>query len=132
MSKPSYIFSPSRFNKCLEIGMKPNWVLSDEQCNIRFWSSHHHYHDVVFIIIIVVTILMSFSLSPSPSSSSLSPSSSSFLSYHHHHHRDHRCLQVPECSKRWHQGEKRKEKRPRKSLPKLVHCTILLTQPNWI
>jgi len=25
-----------RFNKCLEIGMKPNWVLSDEQCNIRF------------------------------------------------------------------------------------------------
>lgn len=25
-----------RFYKCLEIGMKPNWVLSDEQCNIRF------------------------------------------------------------------------------------------------
>lgn len=25
-----------RFNKCLRIGMKPNWVLSDEQCNIRF------------------------------------------------------------------------------------------------
>ena len=25
-----------RFNKCLSIGMKPNWVLSDEQCNIRF------------------------------------------------------------------------------------------------
>ena len=25
-----------RFQKCLSIGMKPNWVLSDEQCNIRF------------------------------------------------------------------------------------------------
>eukprot|EP00092_Neocalanus_flemingeri_P037047 GFUD01040332.1.p1 GENE.GFUD01040332.1~~GFUD01040332.1.p1 ORF type:complete len:624 (-),score=130.43 GFUD01040332.1:77-1948(-) len=25
-----------RFQKCLNIGMKPNWVLSDEQCNIRF------------------------------------------------------------------------------------------------
>jgi len=25
-----------RFQKCLAIGMKPNWVLSDEQCNIRF------------------------------------------------------------------------------------------------
>ena len=25
-----------RFNKCLSIGMKPNWVLSDEQCTIRF------------------------------------------------------------------------------------------------
>lgn len=25
-----------RFHKCLNIGMKPNWVLSDEQCNIRF------------------------------------------------------------------------------------------------
>eukprot|EP00092_Neocalanus_flemingeri_P031382 GFUD01034085.1.p1 GENE.GFUD01034085.1~~GFUD01034085.1.p1 ORF type:complete len:382 (-),score=87.00 GFUD01034085.1:134-1279(-) len=25
-----------RFNKCLNIGMKANWVLSDEQCNIRF------------------------------------------------------------------------------------------------
>jgi len=25
-----------RFTKCVDIGMKPNWVLSDEQCNIRF------------------------------------------------------------------------------------------------
>ena len=25
-----------RFEKCLRIGMKPNWVLSDEQCSIRF------------------------------------------------------------------------------------------------
>lgn len=25
-----------RFTKCLSIGMKPNWVLSDEQCTIRF------------------------------------------------------------------------------------------------
>lgn len=25
-----------RFHKCLAIGMKPNWVLSDEQCSIRF------------------------------------------------------------------------------------------------
>eukprot|EP00092_Neocalanus_flemingeri_P037049 GFUD01040334.1.p1 GENE.GFUD01040334.1~~GFUD01040334.1.p1 ORF type:complete len:598 (-),score=135.07 GFUD01040334.1:77-1870(-) len=25
-----------RFHKCLNIGMKANWVLSDEQCNIRF------------------------------------------------------------------------------------------------
>ena len=25
-----------RFTKCLDIGMKQNWVLSDEQCSIRF------------------------------------------------------------------------------------------------
>ena len=76
------IIIPIRFNKCLEIGMKPNWVLSDEQCNIRL--DHHH---------------------PPPPPHHNHP----HHHHHHHHHLPHHPHQVPQRAKRWCQRWERED-----------------------